>query len=140
TAGQHLRFSGTDWTPSAVALATDVSGTLADARLTANVPLLNGNQTFSSSNIFNGVSLFPNANNSFVGTFSGNGANLATLNAANISSGTLADARLSANVPLLSISNRFVGSFIGNGAGLTNIVASSTNTSVTLAGDVTGPS
>src|SRR5206468_1174461 len=110
TAGQHLRFSGTDWTPSAVVLATDVSGTLADARLSGNVPLLNANQTFSASNIFNGVSLFPNANNSFVGAFSGNGANVTTLNAANISSGTLADTRLSLNVPLLNGNQTFAGS------------------------------
>src|ERR1044071_7586141 len=149
TAGQHLRFSGTDWTPAAVALATDVSGTLADARLSGNVSLLNGNQTFTGSNIFNGVSIFLNANNSFTG----NGANLTALNAANIGSGTLADARLSANVPLLNgsnifsgvasitnVNNKLVGTFFGNGAGLSNIVVSSTNTSVTMSGDVTGPS
>src|SRR5207302_7216235 len=101
--------------------------------------VLIGNQPFSASIIFNGVNLFPNANNSFVGGFSGNGANVTALNAGNIASGTLADARLSANVPLLSgnqtfagsntfngvasltnVNNKFVGAFIGNGAGLTN--------------------
>jgi hypothetical protein len=74
--GQYLRFSGSSWTPSLVALGTDVSGTLADARLSSNVPLLNGNQSFSSSNTFSGVSLFSNANNRFVGAFVGDGSGL----------------------------------------------------------------
>ena len=64
----------------------------------AVVPLLNGNQTFTGPNTFNGVSTLTNLN------------------------------------------NRFVGAFIGNGAGLSNITATATNSVVTLAGDVTGPS
>src|SRR5438552_351563 len=134
------------------------SGTLSDTRLSANVPLLSGNQTFTGSNTFNGAGSFTNANNRFTGVFTGNGANLTTLGAGNISSGTLSDARLSANVPLLSgnqtfagsntfngvssllnANNRFAGAFIGDGSGLTNITTSSTNVSVTLGGDVTGP-
>ncbi len=125
TTGQVLRFSGTDWTPAAVALATDVSGTLADARLSANVPLLNGNQTFTGSNTFNGATLMTNGNNRFTGAFVGTGIGLTTLNAANLALGTLPDARLSANVPLLTVSNRFSGAFVGNGAGLTNVTATS---------------
>lgn len=39
--------------------------------------------------------------------FSGSGASLTALNASNIASGSLADARLSANVPLLNASNVF---------------------------------
>src|SRR5204863_4032467 len=96
--GQHLRFSGTDWAPAPVTLGTDVTGTLADARLSANVALLSGNQTFTGSNAFSGVSSMTNAN------------------------------------------NRFAGVFFGNGAGLSNITATATNSSVTLAGDVTGAS
>src|SRR5439155_12598347 len=72
TAGQHLRFSGTDWAPGLVVLSSDVSGTLADPRLSANVSLLSGNQTFAGSNTFNGVIAMTNANNRFVGTFTGN--------------------------------------------------------------------
>jgi hypothetical protein len=49
------------------------SGTLADARLTTNVALLNANQTFTGSNVFNGVNTFPNWTNSFTGSFFGNG-------------------------------------------------------------------
>jgi hypothetical protein len=54
-------------------------GTVADARLSANVALLNTNQTFTGSNIFtgnntfNGVNVFSNFNNSFSGSFYGNG-------------------------------------------------------------------
>jgi hypothetical protein len=159
SANQFLRYNGTDWAPGAVALGTDVTGTLADARLSGNVALLNGNQTFTGSNTFNGAAIITNLNNRFSGTFTGNGSSLTTLNAANVSSGTLADARLSGNVALLNanqafsgsntfsgvssltnVNNRFAGAFFGNGAGLSNIVATSSNTSVTLAGDVTGSS
>ncbi|TAL01896.1 MAG: hypothetical protein EPO07_07955 [Verrucomicrobia bacterium] len=147
------------------------SGTLADARLSTNVALLNRAQTFSGTNIFTGVSTLTNNANRFLGAFFGNGAGLTNLpsttnfngasitnlNASNISSGTLADARLSANAALLNANqtftgsntfngvstlannaNRFVGAFFGNGAGLTNLTATATNVSVTLAGDVTG--
>ena len=106
------------------------SGTLADARLSANVALLNGSgpQTFTGNNKFSGTALFQNAADSTtafriqnsLGTnlvlvdttagtvtiagLQGSGANLTSLNADNISSGTLADARLSANVSLLGSS------------------------------------
>ena len=64
-----------------------------------------------SGNYSNAVN-FPNVTNTFTGTFSGSGSNLVNLNAANISSGTLADARLSANVPLLNRSQQmFNGSY-----------------------------
>ena len=43
------------------------TGTVADARLSTNVALLNTNQTFSGANVFN------NAANSFTGSFFGNG-------------------------------------------------------------------
>ena len=54
-------------------------GTVADARLTPNVALLNRSQTFTGTNIFtgtnyfNGVNTFTNRGNSFVGSFFGNG-------------------------------------------------------------------
>ena len=77
------------------------SGTLSDARLSTNVALLNGNQTFTGANTFT------NAANSFTGS----GAGLTSLNASNVTSGTLADARLSSNVALL---NRASQTFTGN--------------------------
>src|SRR5882724_9250105 len=47
----------------------------------AIVPLLNGNQTFSGSNIFAGVSSITNSQNRFVGAFIGNGAGLTNITA-----------------------------------------------------------
>src|SRR5690606_22765873 len=41
------------------------------------------------------------------GTITGNGSGLTSLNASNLSSGTLPDARLSSNVPRLNSSNSF---------------------------------
>src|SRR5690606_29609155 len=41
------------------------------------------------------------------GTISGNGSGLTNLNASNLSSGTVPDARLSSNVPLLNAANTF---------------------------------
>lgn len=49
------------------------SGTVADARLSGNVALLNGNQTFTGSNFFTSVNSFTNRNNTFIGNFFGNG-------------------------------------------------------------------
>jgi hypothetical protein len=54
-------------------------GTVADARLTPNVALLNRSQTFTGTNIFtgtnyfNGVNTFTNFGNAFSGSFFGNG-------------------------------------------------------------------
>lgn len=69
-------------------------------------------------------------------SFSGSGANITSISASNISSGTLNDARLSANIPLLNAAtNTFTGamvaaSFSGDGSALTNITA--TNISGTI--------
>jgi len=49
------------------------TGTVADARLTTNVALLNRNQTFTGNNVFNGANTFTNLGNSFIGSFFGNG-------------------------------------------------------------------
>jgi hypothetical protein len=78
----------------------------------AAVALLDATQTFSGQNQFTSI------NNSFTG----NGAGLIGLNAANIFTGTLADARLSTNVALRSGGNMFTGNqtIAGNiGIGLT---------------------
>jgi len=98
------------------------AGTLADGRLSNNVGLLTGAQTFT------GAKQFTNINNSFTG----NGSDLTGLNASNIAAGTVADARLSNNVGLLNGTQIFTGaksfsnlsnSFTGNGSGLTNLAA-----------------
>jgi hypothetical protein len=91
--------------------ATNLTGTLPDARLSTNVALLNSNVAFRAS-----VSATQ---------FNGSGAGLTNLPATNLT-GTLPDARLSANVALLSNSAHFLGNvsapFVsGNGTGLTNV-------------------
>jgi hypothetical protein len=85
------------------------SGTLADARLSAQVTV-QGN-TFNGANQLvklDGTTLLPAVS----------GINLTNLNASNIASGTLADARLSANVELKSKTQFAIGS-----AGLRPLVA-----------------
>ncbi len=47
--------------------------------------------------------------NGIFGAFNGNGADITFLNASNVATGTLADARLSTNVPLISAANTFTG-------------------------------
>jgi hypothetical protein len=76
---QLLRFDGAQWVPAAVALGTDVTGTLPAAQLSG---------TYSSA-----VTL-----NSAGNSFTGNGSGLQNLNANNLVSGTLSDARLASNV------------------------------------------
>jgi len=83
-----------------------VSGALADARLSPNVPLLNRAQTFSASNAFLAPLAATNTSNTFAGTFAGNGGGLNNLNAANLA-GQIADARLSANIARLGSSQTF---------------------------------
>src|SRR5207237_1902767 len=63
----------------------------------SNLAKLNGNQTFTGTNTFN------NAAHSFTG----DGSGLTSLNASNVSSGTLSDSRLSSNVPLKNDANTF---------------------------------
>ena len=92
------------------------SGTVADARLSANVAKYNdAAPTFTHTVSAAG--------------FSGSGASLTSLDADELTTGTVADARLSANVPLLNAgSNTFTGSisatsFSGSGSSLTGLDA-----------------
>jgi hypothetical protein len=104
--------------------ASKLTGIVQDARLSGNVAFLYADQTFTGQNTLN------NAANSF----SGDGAGLTALNASSLSTGTVADARLSGNVALRSANQTFTGqntlnnaanSFTGSGAGLTGLNASS---------------
>ena len=67
------------------------SGTVADARLSSNVALLNQNQTFTGADTFTGTNLFTNTN-TFTGTGNYTGVNTFT-----------------------NWNNSFVGNFYGNG-------------------------
>lgn len=104
--------------------AVNLTGTVADARLSTNVALLNGTNVFAGTNRFSGVVQATNANNQLTGTFTGNGNGLTNLFAANLTgpvpstsltsvpannlTGTIADPRLSSNVALLNAINVFV--------------------------------
>jgi hypothetical protein len=75
------------------------SGSVADSLLSANVDLLNGIQTVT------GAKTFTHAANSFTGT----GTGLTSLNASQLTSGTVSDSRLSANVARLNNAQSFTG-------------------------------
>jgi hypothetical protein len=60
---------------------------------------------------------FPNGTNIFTGSFAGNGTNLTNLNGSQITGGTVADARLSSNVPLLNQNQTFTGANTFTGTG-----------------------
>jgi hypothetical protein len=81
------------------------AGTVAEARLPATVMRTNSNQTITSVNTFNNVA----------NVFTGNGAGLTGMNAANITTGALPDARLSSNVALRNGGNTFNGNQVFNG-------------------------
>lgn len=86
-------------------------GTIPDARLATTVARTNTTQTFTGATTFN------NVGNVFAGSFTGTGSGLISLDATSISLGTLADARLSSNVPRLNAANTWTAaqnSFTGN--------------------------
>jgi len=66
-------FTGNGAALTSLNASSLAAGTVADARLSANVPLLNTNQTFTGTNQFTGINSFTNWGNTFVGNFSGNG-------------------------------------------------------------------
>lgn len=112
-------------TLSAPLQSTNITGTIPDTQLSANVALLNTNQTFTGANKFSGTVTATNPANVFVGAFAGNGIGLTSLSTTNLV-GTLPDARLSTNVALLNSNAAFSGTvsaglFAGNGHGLTNV-------------------
>ncbi|HTL73399.1 MAG TPA: hypothetical protein VL863_08860 [bacterium] len=113
--------------------ASNVIGSVSSTQLTGTVPSAQITGTYS------GVVNFANGANTFAGTFIGTGSAVSNLNASQLTSGTVADARLTPNVALLdrgqtfsgannltNWGNNFVGSFFGNGlVGWTNTSAQS---------------
>jgi hypothetical protein len=102
--------------------ASNVLGPVAATQLSGTV----GSSQIAGT--YAGAVNFNNGANDFAGTFVGDGSGLANLNGSAIASGTVADARLTANVALLdhnqaftganiftNVGNRFTGSFFGNG-------------------------
>jgi hypothetical protein len=84
------------------------SGSLGDARLSANVPLLDKGQRFTGSNTFAGAVVATNGGNLLVGSFSGSGAGLSNLNAAGLS-GLLPVGSLPSSAAQLGASQTFSG-------------------------------
>ncbi|HXI72986.1 MAG TPA: hypothetical protein VNN22_21815 [Verrucomicrobiae bacterium] len=88
--------------------ASNLLGTLASTQLSGTLP------ASAFTGYTNTVALI-NSGNLFGGTFSGDGAGLANLNGSQITSGTVADARLSSNVALLNANQTFSGTNVFNG-------------------------
>ena len=93
--------------------ASNLSGSLPAAQLSGTLPASAFAGYTNTVALTNGANLF---SGSFSGSFSGNGTNLVNLNASQLTGGTVADARLSANVPLLNTNQIFTGSNIFQGA------------------------
>ena len=83
--------------------ASNVLGSVSATQLVGTLP-----SAQVAGNYFGSVN-FTNATNSFTGKYFGNGAGLTNLNGSAIASGTVADARLSANVALLNTNQTFTG-------------------------------
>jgi hypothetical protein len=93
--------------------ASNLSGTLPSSQLSGALPSSQISGTYSSAVIFsNGANSFIGA---FTGVFNGNGSSLSNLNASQLTSGTVADARLSSNVALLNANQQFTGSNLFTG-------------------------
>jgi hypothetical protein len=89
--------------------ASNLSGTLPSSQLSGAVPSSQISGTYSSAVTFS------NGANSFIGVFTGNGSSLSNLNASQLTSGTVADLRLSTNVALLNANQKFTGSNLFTG-------------------------
>jgi hypothetical protein len=108
--------------------ASNLLGSLPSIQLSGALPSAQISGTYAGAVTFN------NGANSFIGAFTGNGSGLNSLDASQLVSGTVADARLSPNASLLNnnqtftgantftgvnaftnFGNSFSGSFFGNG-------------------------
>jgi hypothetical protein len=110
--------------------ASRLTGRVLDARLSKNVALLTATQTFS------GLNLFTNLNNSFTG----NGSGVTDLDANNLTTGTVAAARLPSQVSLLgqSIGSTEIadGSIVNADINATAAIADTKLARITAAGKV----
>ncbi len=83
--------------------ASNLSGTLPAAQLSGIIP------SSALSGTYGNVLNLNNAANTFTGNFTGNGASVTSLNANNLASGEVPDARLSVNVALRAGGNALTG-------------------------------
>jgi len=89
--------------------ASNLLGMLPSSQLSGAVPSSQISGTYSAPVTFS------NSANSFIGIFTGNGASVSNLDASQLTSGTVADARLSTNVALLNANQKFTGSNLFTG-------------------------
>jgi len=101
--------------------ASNLLGTLSATQLIGTLP------SAQVSGTYGGSVNFTNVTNAFIGKFSGNGSNLTSLNGSQITSGTVADARLSGNVALLNTNQTFTGTNTFTGPNLFTGANSFTN-------------
>lgn len=126
--------------------ASITTGTLSDARLSTNVPRMNSAsaQTFTGPLSFSGSTQFTSMSVQNItingGTLAGNGAGITGIAANNLATGTLNDARLSANIPRLNAANTFTQNSIFSNAlsvgGNLSVGGTLTADAVTLAAPV----
>jgi hypothetical protein len=117
--------------------AANLSGSIAPSSISGTIPLAQLPQGLLTNNA-TAITLSGNLFGNFGGTFFGNGGGLTNLSASQLTSGTLADARLSGNVALLNGNQTFTGSntfvtgnfncaFAGNSTAVTNVNLLSVN-------------
>ena len=85
-----------------------------------------GTNTLTGSNTFSGIAIITNAGN----TLGGSGAALTALNAGNLASGIVPDARISNNIPRLAWTNTWAGTNTLPEAVVTNLVIAGTISSI----------
>jgi hypothetical protein len=116
---------------NAAALST---GTVADARLSTNVALLNASQSFSGTNTFAGPIIATNT----LSQFAGSGSGLSNLNAAALASGTLPSGRLSGTYSQVLNFDNAANSFSGSGASLSALSANNLTSGTLPSGRLSG--
>ena len=99
----------------------------AAARASAGTQLATGDNTFAGSNRFSGITVLTNANN----VMAGNGAALTALNASQLTSGMVADARIDAaaarDSELLSVSNLLSSQLTSKNSSLLGTINTTSN-------------
>jgi hypothetical protein len=112
-------------TATTATTATNLIGNVADSQLSANIPRLNGTNSFTGTNTFPGVTVATNVNNVIAGAFIGNGSGLTNLNTAQFANSVLTNGETGITLG---------GTFSGNATTATT----ANNFSGSLSGDVTG--
>jgi hypothetical protein len=123
--GRRLKVDG-----SATGYCTISASTFSTPNTIVDVTMDSGNLPVTLSTVY--VGMLSVSNHSLPSPLPAiSGANLTALNASNISSGSLADARLSSNVPLKDAANTFTASQFFNIAGAASLSITNSSASIT---------